>query len=233
MCVLLLVVPLFLSSLPGLSQLIAALAFLTFTSSKKISILLFKLRILPAAPNGHYFTYPQRPSQSQQLDTEIHACEAETSFFRWQMLRCPFNTSSWEVSIPFRSFQLPKSWQGWNGDAVSEQEKISAAQGANEGKINPTLPPSLVVCLHLQLLWWMKTDGLDNFTGSLREASWQKQQSCSGQKRIVYYFLFPKSEYSFSSWLHGKKKKITSLLNTKSEKSHIYLLLASKTTSPV
>lgn len=34
MCVLLLVVPLFLS-LPGLSQLIAALAFLTFTSLKK------------------------------------------------------------------------------------------------------------------------------------------------------------------------------------------------------
>lgn len=84
---------------------------------------------------------------SQQLDAKPHACEAETSFSKWQMLRCPFSTSGRDVSSPFRSLHLPKPQQGWNGDAVNQQEKISAAGGAKEGKIKPTLPPSLACCV--------------------------------------------------------------------------------------
>lgn len=66
------------------------------------------------------------------------------------------------VEVPLQYFWLrcfqplqitppPKTSTGLNGDAVNQQEKISAAGGAKEGKIKPTLPHLLAVCLHLQL----------------------------------------------------------------------------------
>lgn len=148
MCVLLLVVPLFWSSVAGLSPLIAALAFLTFTWSKKYPFCCLNqgscLQPLTVTISPTHSNPVSSTTASQQPNTEPHTHEAETSFFGWQTLRCPFSTSGWDGSSPFISLHLPKPQQGWNGDAVYQQEKKFCCWGEQrKEKMKPTLPPSL------------------------------------------------------------------------------------------
>lgn len=153
------------------------------------------------------------------------------------MLRCPFNTSSWEVSIPFRSLHLPKSWQGWNCDAVSAQEKISAAQGAKEGKINPTFPP-LASCVsappaalvHCVSGW--KQMGLTTSLTLLERPAGRNSSPVPGRKGYFIISCSPSQNVHFHFDYMGKKRKYLSFEHNQ-KNSHIYLLLMSKKTLPV
>lgn len=151
--------------------------------NKKKNILLLKSKILPQWLLFHL------PMVTQSVQQQHHS-SSTPSLGGWDHLLQMTN-----VEVPLQNFWL-RSFQPLQITTYSKTSRvgkvmlsvsknISAAGGAKEGKLKATLLPSLSCCACTSsclsaLCHWMKIDRLDNFVGSLKEASWQKQQSAAG-----------------------------------------------------